>query len=252
MSGIIILCVYVFAHAIPEISALLIAPPSSLGDYRQLASLLADTFDFPTSDFATKSITNNLQQQLGFKIDALWNTFERALTEDYTCQKYTATARRMRGKKYCVLLAKELIQGDNDNQQIRVRDEALGMVEMGMSLCPIFSNDLDNLADPTTPIFQQAIKTESRPQPTVGVLCVKSSHRKKGIGQALIQKCEQVAADIWNEEFLFVDVEPSNEKTLLLFEKWGYVRVGKRNAAVSRRRLEQPRPHYLLRKRLII
>ncbi len=231
-------CVYISMHAIHDISALVILPPSSFDDYRRLASLLVGTFDDPTENVVKKSTS------LQFKVDALrWNIVEKSLTEEYTRNKYISTARRLRGKKYCVLIAKECIQDDDHNQQVRVRDDVIGIVEMGMSLCPIFSNDAED--------------SHCTPQPTVGVLCVKSSHQKKGIGQALMKKCEQVAANIWNEQYLFVDVEPSNINAMKLFEKWGYAcRVNgmgeaqMRNTTVSRRRIEQSMPHYLLRKRL--
>lgn len=221
------------------ISALVISPPASYGDYRQLASLLVDTFDDPSLDSITKSTS------LRFKIDVLqWKMYEKSLTEEYTCKKYTTTARKMRGKKYCVLVAKECIQ-DKDGKQQRVRDDVIGMVEMGMSNCPIFSSD------------GSSENIQLRPQPTVGVLCVKSSHRNRGIGQALIQKCEHVAANIWNEPYLFVDIEPSNLNSMKLFEKWGFActvnefgEVQMRNTTVSRRRVERGTPHNLLRKRL--
>jgi GNAT superfamily N-acetyltransferase len=236
---VIFLCasISMYSHAI---SALIISPPASFGDYRQLASLLVGTFDVPSLDSATNSTS------LQFNIDALrWNMFEKSLTEEHTLKKYTNTARRMRGKKYCLLIAKEYIKDDDGNQQMRVGDDVIGMVEMGMSLCPTCSN------------YNRTDNTVLRPQPTVGVLCVKASHRKKGIGQALIQKCEQVAENVWNEELLFVDVEPSNHNTMTLFEKWGYTCIVNetgeaqmRNTTVSRRRIERFRPHYLLRKRL--
>jgi hypothetical protein len=253
---------YSSMHAIHGISSLIIiSPPSSFGEYRQLASLLVGTFDDLTSDFATKASSNNHQRELRFKIDTLqWNLFEKSLTVEHTCNKYTSTARRMQGKKYCVLIAKECIQYNDNNQQLRVRDDVIGMVEMGMSLCPVLSNfliskhgDLDDAANATG----LTGNIELSPQPTVGVLCVKSSHQKKGVGQALIHKCEQVAANVWNEPYLFVDIEPNNHNTLRLFEKWGYEytlnetgEAQKRNITVSRRRIERSRLHYLLRKEL--
>lgn len=236
-------CAYISMHAIHDISALIIVPPSSFDDYRQLASLLVGTFDDPTINVAKKSTS------LQFKVDVLrWNVIEKSLTEDYICKKYISTARRLRGKKYCVLLAKECIRDDDHNQQIRVKDDVIGIVEMGLSLCPIFSNDAEDCSLRNIDLI---------PQPTVGVLCVKSSHQKKGIGQALMKKCEQVAANIWNERYLFADVEPSNINAKILFEKWGYVcavnglgEAQMRNTTVSRRRKEQSIPHYLLQKRL--
>ncbi len=84
---------------------------------------------------------------------------------------------------------------------MRVRDDVVGIVEMGMSLCPSCCEDTSGEHD----AISDAPEIELRPQPTIGVLCVKSTHRQKGIGQALVEKCERVAADIWNEESISVE-----------------------------------------------
>ena len=243
------LFLYAFVHEI--LALLLISPPSSIRDYRQLASLIVNTFDAPDADLA--AWPGSQQSQLfQSKIDELrWNVFEKSLTEEFTFKQYTSTVRRMRGKKYCLLVVKESCQDEDNNQQLRVRDDVVGIVEMGMSLCPSRYQDRSEENE----AVYDAPANESRPQPTVGVLCVKSTHRQKGIGQALVEKCEQVAADVWNEEYIFVDVDPNNQSALSFFIKCGYKSTPLeslqiRNATVSRRRASETKPHYLLRKSL--
>jgi len=172
----------------------------------------------------------------------------------------------MRGKKYCLLVAKEIIHDDDDDGD----GDVVGLVEMGMSLCPVPLDQLDSCAgsgddgnntddnnSDTTTNNDNDHDIGLRPQPTVGVLCVNPTHQNKGIAQALVQKCENVAAEVWSEQFIFVDVEPKNENALSLFRKCGFHclldEMGGaqiRNATVSRRRVAESVPHLLLSKRL--
>jgi hypothetical protein len=250
-----ILCATLFLNAfIHEIHALLITPPSSTRDYRQLALLIANTFDAPTVDLVARASSNSQQQCQYFqsKNEALrWNVFEKSLTEELTFKQYCSTTRRMRGKKYCLLVVKEYCRDEESDQQLRVRDDVVGIVEMGMSLCPSCCEDTSGEHD----AISDAPEIELRPQPTIGVLCVKSTHRQKGIGQALVEKCERVAADIWNEESIFAN----NQNAFSFFVTCcynstpvdGLGSLQMRNTTVSRRRTEESRPHYLLRKRLM-
>ena len=96
-----ILCATLFLNAfVHGIHALLITPPSSTRDYRQLALLIANPFDAPTVDLAARASSNQQQRQyFQSKIEALWwNMFEKLLTEELTFKQYCLTARRMRGK----------------------------------------------------------------------------------------------------------------------------------------------------------
>jgi len=208
---------------------LTISAPSSARDYREIAILL-NTFDAPTSD--TSSPIDTIK----------WNMFERSLTEQYTFNQYIRNARKMRDKKYCVIVAKEYIIDENDDMKLRV----VGMAEMGMSIiCPIStcSNDKD---------------TKLSPQPTLGVLCVSPNHQQNGVGKALVEKCEQIATDIWKDCNLVVDVDPCNKDALFFFERCGYDYISEddsgekytRNTTVVRRRKAESKPHYLLRKNL--
>ena len=236
-------CVYALCTDKTGVAALTISPPSSASDYRELASLLASTFDAPVEDI------NQEQQSLGSKLEVLrWNLVERSLTEENLFKQYTSTVRRMRGKKYCLLVAKESLP----DKEGSVRDDVVvGMVEMGLSLCPVSLHQMEDFPG------SERISESARPQATLGVLSVKQSHQRFGVGKLLVQKCEEVAAELWGEQGIFVDVEPHNQNALSFFERCGYeilldengvLQV--RNATVTRRRAAESRPHYFLSKRL--
>lgn len=215
----------------PKAAALIITPPASNSDYQCMASLITSTFDRPKDDSKWASLR--------------WKLFGKSLTDDFTYRQYVSTARRMRGKKYCVFIAKDIIDGT-----------VVGMVEMGMSMCPVttslakdsnFGPSIDNIGT-----------TESSPQPTVGVLCVKSTHQNQGIGYSLLQKCEEVAQDLWKEQHVYVDVEPKNCKALAFFTKCSYEHVldeqnelTLRNTTVYKTRVQDVKPHWLLRKSFV-
>lgn len=230
----------------------IISSPASANDYRQLASLLVSSFDAPSQSYKEDDDDDAVS-----KIQRLqWDLYERSLTEEFTYKRYVSTARRMRGKKYCLLLAKKNVVGD-DNMSSKRSDDVVGMVEMGMSLCPIPSNITSTSTDVDGAINNcEEIKT---PTPLIGVICVSPKHQKEGIGMKLLQKCEEVAREIWKEEYICVDVEPDNARALSLFEMGGYVECldgnGEggalmRNTTILRRRSAEVKPHYLLRKRL--
>jgi ribosomal protein S18 acetylase RimI-like enzyme len=233
-----------------------ISPPSSANDYRQLASLLVSSFDAPQDD--NDAISSKIQR-------LKWDIYDKSLTEEFTYKRYVSTVRRMRGKKYCLLVAKK---NDNDDEGVVVDVEndvsssslgrsngvVVGMVEMGMSLCPVDTNI-------TTATIDDELNNNSidmTPTPLIGVICVAPTHQKEGIGTKLLHKCEEVAREIWKEECICVDVEPDNTRALSLFEMGGYVACldgdGRsalmRNTTILRRRREEVKPHYLLRKRI--
>jgi|AntRauTorckE5430_2_1112549.scaffolds.fasta_scaffold03950_3 ribosomal protein S18 acetylase RimI-like enzyme len=253
---------------LPTADALIIAPPSSSTDYRQLASLLVSTFDAPDSaddanandDAITKTKTN---ANAGAKIleKMQWMLYDKSLTEQKTYTQYTSITKQMKGKKHALFVAKEYIPPTPDNDN-RASYNVVGMVEMGVTLVPISlpyddiidnNNDGDNDSDGS---HTAGNRVGLRPQATLGVLCVSSLHRNQGIGRALVEKCEYVAEQIWNETRLFVEVEPCNEMALKFFDKYGFhgTRHGTdggwemRNATVSRRRKVESRPHIVLEK----
>ena len=219
----------ILLYCIPSrVVPLTISTPSSARDYREIAILLTNTFDTPSDTSSSIELIK-------------WNMFERSLTEQYTFNQYIRNARRMRDKKYCVIVAKEYIINENHDMKLRV----VGMAEMGMSICPISTCSTDE-------------DTKLSPQPTLGVLCVSPNHQQNGIGKALVEKCEQIATDIWKDCNVVVDIEPSNHIALSFFERCGYEYISEddsgekqtRNTTVVRRRKAESKPHYLLRKKL--
>jgi hypothetical protein len=50
------------------------------------------------------------------KLEALqWNVLDKSLSEELIFKQYTSTVRRMRGKKYCLLVAKDSHQGIDES-----------------------------------------------------------------------------------------------------------------------------------------
>ena len=226
-----------------------ISPPSSADDYRQLASLLVSSFDAPQSCQEDDAVPMMERLQ--------WDLYEKSFTEEFTYKRYVSLARKMRGKKYCLLVAKQIDMDSDDvsSSSLGRSNGVVGMVEMGMSLCPVDANNTSTTAYDDE--INKSSKEVMSPSPLIGVICVSPTHQKEGIGTKLLNKCEEVARDIWKEEFICVDVEPNNTPALSLFEMGGYVEsldgeggVLKRNATILRRRRAEIKPHYLLRKRI--
>jgi len=227
-----------------------ISPPSSADDYRQLTALLVSTFDAPQSSQEDDAVPMMERLQ--------WDLFEKSLTEEFTYKRYVSLARKMRGKKYCLLVAKQIDNMDSDDvssSSLGRSNGVVGMVEMGMSLCPVDANNTSTTTDDDE-LNKRSAEAMS-PSPLIGVICVSPTHQKEGIGMKLLNKCEEVARDIWKEEFICVDVEPNNAPALSLFEMGGYIEsldgegdALMRNTTILRRRRAEVKPHYLLRKRI--
>ena len=219
-----------------------------------------NTFDDPTVDHSQTS--NKSSTDLENKLAQLrWNLFDKALTRDFTYRQYITTARRMRGKKYSLLLAKQYFDNDESSSSDG-NYNVVGVVEMGM--CPPLpaSKSPSDVLQSTQNLVLGADASFSLanegPQPTIGLLCVKSTHQTTGIGGSLLQKCQYIAKEIWKHPNIYVDVEPNNKNALKFFEKSGYEYVMEdggdermmRNTSVFRRRVREVRSHFLLRKRL--
>mmetsp|Transcript_10136 Transcript_10136/g.21280 ORF Transcript_10136/g.21280 Transcript_10136/m.21280 type:complete len:293 (+) Transcript_10136:267-1145(+) len=252
---------------ISSTNALQIVPPSSNDDWRDLASLLVETFDEPTIITPSPSSSSTAANPLKNKLQITkWNMFEKSLTEQFAYNQYVRTARKMKGKKYAILIAKEYNPGSEENE-FRAFYEVVGMAEIGLNLEPstVVSEESD-VGDATNNNIISAITTASFsalvPRATVGVLCVKSSRRKMGIGQKLLQKCEEIIVESWGEDEIVVEVEPKNRAALEFFRSSGYHYGGKadfarrveeidaevRNATVRKLRTFEERPHLVLRK----
>jgi len=226
---------------LPSAESLIISPPLSTKDYSDLASLLVQTFDEPSA--SSKKMT---------KLDQIsWSLYDKYVTEQYTYRQYVQTAKKMKGNKYALYLAKEYNPGE-ENDDSRPFYEVVGMIELGMVLQPMEimqkTNDNTTIGDGET--------IGLRPRPTVGVLCVKPSHQNKGIGKALLMKCEEEVSGVWNETHMFIEVEPNNESARQFFKLCDYESCIDKDgndmihsAKVSRRRKIEERPHLVLSKR---
>lgn len=247
-----------------------IVPPSSKSDYHELASLLVESFDEPTvKGFSRSSAkeknnidvllqddddddeynSNRMNNPISFvpkrQLEKItWSLYDKFLTEQYTFRQYVQTARKMKGKKYGLFLAKEYNPGISEklNEEARPFYEVIGMVEIGMVLECIQNSTVED-------------SRSIRPRATVGVLCVKSNHMNKGVGKELLHKCEEVVREVWNETELFIEVEPTNKRALKFFTSCGYDtcldRLGKEMihvATVSRKRKMEERPHFVMSK----
>lgn len=279
----------------PGATALIVTAPSGASDYRQLASLVVGTFDAPLDpEFSNELMNADRAQRIRSKLEYIqWNLYEKSLTEEFTYKQYTSNVKKMWGAKYCVFLAKEHVPGNEENG-FRSTYDVVGMVEMGMSVGPValdvkedieeenLSQDEEHMLNDELELEEAAVFphestmaisstcTKSRasrqnsrchkfiglrPRATVGVLCVKASHQNKGIGRALIQKCEETAMHLWKKMHLFVDVEPDNPNAIAFFERNGYDYLfdetgnkQQRDATVSKRRKSESRPHFILEK----
>mmetsp|Transcript_10852 Transcript_10852/g.16446 ORF Transcript_10852/g.16446 Transcript_10852/m.16446 type:complete len:265 (-) Transcript_10852:647-1441(-) len=226
-----------------SVSALLVAPPSSNSDWRDLATLLVNTFDEPSVINAVEE--NNNKGFLQTLELAQWNLIEKFLTEQFTYNQYVKNAKKMKGTKYGIYLAKEYNPGSPEND-VRPFYETVGMVEIGMTLEPsVESCDEDGLKEE-----EIIAEMKLRPRATIGVLCVQTASQKSGIGEALLHKCEEVIVNTWDEKGIVVEVEPDNVAALGFFSKQGYTRNADemRNATVCRKRVMEERPHFILRK----
>lgn len=202
-----------------------ISTPASNKDWEQLAWVVTKSFDAPTS---ADSVTVHLQWKLG----------EQYMTYLHNYRHYVQTARRMKGKKYAVFVAKD----EAENGKI------VGVCEIGIK-----ADQDDSLGETLT----------WRRRPTIGSLCVHSEYRKQGIGTALISRCERLVRQTWQEESIFAEVQVQNNRAFLCFHSCGYQNLlsleNNRQDAdepvmvlVQRRRKLEFLPHFLLAKQLNI
>jgi ribosomal protein S18 acetylase RimI-like enzyme len=178
-----------------------ITPPRHNNEWKEMVQLLVQTFDAPRCN--------------GF--DKLrWSLYEQSLTEAYTFRQYTQTAKRMRGKKYNLFVAKEL-------------GRVIGMAEVG----------INNGAN-------------SEKRPTIGLICVEEAFRQKGVAADLVTHCEHLVKNVWNETILFAEVEPTNTASLQFFRSQDFHSVGNQTVNVKVRRglRMEEKPHLLLSKEL--
>lgn len=141
----------------------------------------------------------------------------------------------MKGTKYSLLLVK----ADDLGQQ-----QVLAVAEMGMS----------RVQDKTA---SDKVNTN---RATIGVLCVDKQHRQRGLGKALVQRCQEIAGQVWNEDQIYAEVDVENTKALVFFKLCGFdTKDNNENendddanvmVSVRRRRKLEQRPHKVLSKTL--
>lgn len=140
-----------------------------------------------------------------------WKLWQRELAIQANYQHYVQTARRMKGTKYAIWTAKQ-------------ENRLVGVVEIGL--------------------------TAVSKRPTLGSLCVAADCRDLGIGRALITRCEELVASMWNETSIHAEVRPQNTGALEFFHACGYERIGDTSVVVQKRGQRNVEPHQLLRKTL--
>lgn len=226
---------------ITTISGWYVTVPTSTKDWKQLSTLYVESFDEP-QEYQTQSDKSKLPsnpaiiKSYDYKTkleNIVWRGIEKGRTERLTYQRYVNTARRMKGTKYALLIIKDRIEGSSvEAGELKV----VGMVELGLTM-------------------DQTIKRGTlQPRPTIGVLCVESKYRKSGIGKALVERCETLVADLWNDTALYTEIDPANVDAINFFKQCGYERCGDGGetvtVTVSRRRRTEECEHFLFRKSL--
>jgi ribosomal protein S18 acetylase RimI-like enzyme len=179
-----------------------IASPRSIEEWKGLASVVAESFDSPKANATAFD-------------KARWGLFEKSLREQDTYNQLVNNARKMRGMKYSVLMAKD-------------RGRVVGAAEIGVK-------------------FDGQAK-----RPTIGSLCVDPGYRRLGIGSALVSKCEQVVGAVWDDKTIYAEVDIENNDSLQLFLCCGYVTIEADPILVEVRRGGKSvyRPHYHLYKNM--
>mmetsp|Transcript_1910 Transcript_1910/g.4440 ORF Transcript_1910/g.4440 Transcript_1910/m.4440 type:complete len:327 (+) Transcript_1910:45-1025(+) len=228
-----------------------ISGATRLSDYSDVGSLLVDTFDVTSSAQSAALGLDNLLWKMGVA---------RALVARRYTNRYISTVRKMRGKKYALLLAKSSDDESNSRNgggTVRAKrgeqGTVVGVTELGLSRYPLAIDACTESNDSTIH------KTEVLA--SVGVLAVNPSQRRRGVGSALLSAAESVVR-LWNETYIYAAVEPSNEAALGFFARQGYEPVKSYTSAggnavvrvyvdVAERLRRERRPHILLRKEIV-
>mmetsp|Transcript_1200 Transcript_1200/g.1642 ORF Transcript_1200/g.1642 Transcript_1200/m.1642 type:complete len:255 (+) Transcript_1200:1-765(+) len=213
--------------------------PKTPKDFQQISSLLVNVFDKPGGETWVEKIG--------------WWFVEQFVTERDIRDQYWNTAKQMKGNKYTVLLAK-------------VNSEVVGMAELGISQHlgvqqqkeKVDLNNEEKTAITTTNTYPDNNNNSNNNNDdvlvgaTIGVLAVLPMYQKKGVGNLLLQKCEELAVcEAWNQDVLYAEVEPTNHVALNFFRRKGYIQEGRMvPVTVRRKRVYEERPHLLLYKNL--
>ena len=185
--------------------------------------------------------------------ELLWNM---GITKAWIARQYTnryiSNSRKMRGKKFSLLVAKSYgttannaDDGENYQNVNRILPgQVIGVAEVGVSRYSIISgNNTAALlsSDRTTDVVA-----------SIGVICVQNSQRGEGVGSELLAASESIVRSRWNETSVYAAVEESNAGALRFFHEEGYENSGLVvEVEVAERMSREKRPHLLLAKRLV-
>ena len=232
--------------------------PTRFDDYEDVGRLLCEVFD-------DNAVSKQQQQQQGGKSTInnvlgaasggavssfLWNAITRTLAAAQYTNRYISNARKMRGKKYALLVAKSFGSDNNDNNSNRgiKPGQVIAMAEVGVSRYSILSD-----VTGTGGSSDEREHDETDVLASIGVLCVEESQRRSGAASELLKAAESLARRRWNETSLYAAVEESNWPALSFFNAAGYEDSGLvvQVEVSERMRKGEMRPHLLLQKRLL-
>jgi len=264
-----------------------VSPPRTDADWRQLASLVTRSFDAPprrrrrrpyedadgdgTADGAVVGIVNVDEDDDDEEEEdddvASWNWWERLQTERYNYRHYVTTARRMRGLKYSVFVAKDGCVTDGGSG---FGGKVVGVAEIGLKQQEHQQQQEDRQS------FQQ--QQQMYCLPTIGSLCVDPDYRRMGIARGLVERCEELVRTTWNNgdgndnhgrhDAIVAEVRVTNSDARRFFEACGYSAYGGGAAGfndppnqadepptvfvnVQHRRKLVAEPHFILSKSLL-
>ena len=229
--------------------------PTRFDDYEDIGRLLCEVFDdnaVSKQQQGGKSASSSvLGAASGGAVSSfLWNTITRTLAAAQYTNRYISNARKMRGKKYALLVAKSFGSNNNDNNNNRVikPGQVIAMAEVGVSRYPILSD-----VTGTGGSSDDREHDETDVLASIGVLCVEESQRRSGAASELLKAAESLARRRWNETSLYAAVEESNTGALRFFNAAGYEDSGLvvQVEVSERMRKGEMRPHLLLQKRLL-
>ena len=239
-----------------------ISGPTRRQDYQDVAGLLCEVFD-DQADQAEAALVSNASSKsssagTAVMSNMLWNAGITKTAAQYMyTNRYISNARRMRGKKYALLVAKSFGSGSDKNDNIKSNNndnsraikpgQVIAMAEVGVSRYPI-------LSDVTTGGLSEDDhdRDETDVLASIGVICVAESQRRSGAASQLLETAESLARRRWNETSLYAAVEESNNDALHFFDAAGYEDSGLvvQVEVSERMRKGEMRPHILLQKRL--
>mmetsp|Transcript_13273 Transcript_13273/g.27517 ORF Transcript_13273/g.27517 Transcript_13273/m.27517 type:complete len:269 (+) Transcript_13273:112-918(+) len=198
---LLFLAAFMCVAGIPEpvsSAAWFITPPTQQQDWQQIASIVAKSWDSKEPCAASEK---QPLQWLG-PLTTMWND---ARLEQQAYQRYVSTARRMRGTKYALLVAKEW-------------GAVVGVIEMGIQQ---FNQSEASKVETSCPTINTGTQPLSSVA-TIGMVCVDGEYRGLGIAHELVNHCEEMAQHVWNETIICADVEPQNGAALRIFQSRGY------------------------------